>query len=77
MSHSYWPILIFNDLIYHVHNLNIMFSIFRLNKVSALCLEGSEEHLLIGTEGGNVYLLNLSTFEMSYIVIYQDVVMQK
>ncbi|XP_014285464.1 lethal(2) giant larvae protein isoform X3 [Halyomorpha halys] len=48
----------------------------KLNKVSALCLEGSEEHLLIGTEGGNVYLLHLSTFEMSSTVIYQDVVMQ-
>lgn len=48
----------------------------KLNKVSALCLEGSEEHLLVGTEGGNVYLLNLTTFEMSKTIIYQDVVMQ-
>ncbi|KAK9500860.1 hypothetical protein O3M35_002038 [Rhynocoris fuscipes] len=48
----------------------------KLKKVSALCLEGSQEHLLLGTEGGNVYLLNLTTFEMAQTIIYQDVVMQ-
>uniref|UniRef100_A0A0V0G3S9 Putative tomosyn n=1 Tax=Triatoma dimidiata TaxID=72491 RepID=A0A0V0G3S9_TRIDM len=48
----------------------------KLKKVSALCLEGSHEHLLLGTEGGNVYLLNLTSFEMAQTIIYQDVVMQ-
>nr|CAD7419861.1 unnamed protein product [Timema poppensis] len=49
----------------------------RLKKISAVCLESARQHLLLGTEGGNIYLLNLRTFEMSDTIIYQDVVMQK
>ncbi|XP_071444809.1 lethal(2) giant larvae protein homolog 1 isoform X5 [Hetaerina americana] len=48
----------------------------KLKKISACHLESSAEHLLLGTEGGNIYLLNLETFEMSDTIIYQDVVMQ-
>ncbi|KAG8239908.1 hypothetical protein J437_LFUL019503 [Ladona fulva] len=48
----------------------------KLKKISAICLESSGEHLLLGTEGGNIYLLNLKTFEMSETIIYVDVVMQ-
>nr|CAD7457896.1 unnamed protein product [Timema tahoe] len=48
----------------------------RLKKISAVCLESARQHLLLGTEGGNIYLLNLRTFEMSDTIIYQDVVMQ-
>ncbi|GLG99587.1 Uncharacterized protein GBIM_06018 [Gryllus bimaculatus] len=48
----------------------------KLKKISALCLESAREHLLLGTEGGNIYLLNLKTFNMSETIIYQDVVMQ-
>ncbi|XP_063241015.1 lethal(2) giant larvae protein homolog 1 isoform X2 [Bacillus rossius redtenbacheri] len=48
----------------------------RLKKISAMCLESAGQHLLLGTEGGNIYLLNLRTFEMSETIIYQDVVMQ-
>ncbi|XP_054013492.1 lethal(2) giant larvae protein homolog 1 isoform X6 [Hylaeus anthracinus] len=48
----------------------------KLKKISAMCLESSGEHLLLGTEGGNIYLLNLKTFEMPDNIIYQDVVMQ-
>ncbi|XP_069685247.1 lethal(2) giant larvae protein homolog 1 isoform X2 [Periplaneta americana] len=48
----------------------------KLKKISAICLESTCEHLLLGTEGGNIYLLNLRTFEMAETIIYQDVVMQ-
>ncbi|CAA9999679.1 unnamed protein product [Nesidiocoris tenuis] len=47
-----------------------------LKKVSSLCLDGSSEYLLLGTEGGNIFLLNLATFKISENIIYQDVVMQ-
>lgn len=49
----------------------------KLKKISAMCLETNGDHLLLGTEGGNIYLLNLKTFKMSDNIIYQDVVMQK
>ncbi|XP_014234240.1 lethal(2) giant larvae protein homolog 1 isoform X2 [Trichogramma pretiosum] len=48
----------------------------KLKKISAMCLESNGDHLLLGTEGGNIYLLNLKTFTMSDQIIYQDVVMQ-
>ncbi|BES98749.1 giant larvae [Nesidiocoris tenuis] len=48
----------------------------KLKKVSSLCLDGSSEYLLLGTEGGNIFLLNLATFKISENIIYQDVVMQ-
>lgn len=45
-------------------------------KISSLCVESSGKHLLLGTEGGNIYSLDLTTFVVSEDVIYQDVVMQ-
>ncbi|XP_076225397.1 LLGL domain-containing protein l(2)gl isoform X2 [Nomia melanderi] len=45
-------------------------------KVSAMCLESSGENLLLGTEGGNIYLLNMKTFTTSDNIIYQEVVIQ-
>lgn len=48
----------------------------KLKKISAICLESSGEHLLLGAEGGNIYLLNLKTFAVPDNIIYQDVVMQ-
>ncbi|KRT85566.1 hypothetical protein AMK59_1411 [Oryctes borbonicus] len=41
-----------------------------------MCVESAGNHLLLGTEGGNIYLLDLSTFTMTPDIIYQDVVMQ-
>ncbi|CAG9824720.1 unnamed protein product [Phaedon cochleariae] len=41
-----------------------------------MCLESAGKHLLLGTEGGNIYLLDLNTFTMTPDIIYQDVVMQ-
>lgn len=48
----------------------------RLKKISTCCLQSSGEHLLIGTEGGNIYLLDIRSFEVANNIIYQDVVMQ-
>ncbi|KAK9887726.1 hypothetical protein WA026_000044 [Henosepilachna vigintioctopunctata] len=48
----------------------------KLKKISTLCVESTKKHLLLGTEGGNIYLLDLATFTMTPDIIYQDVVMQ-
>ncbi|XP_073945065.1 LOW QUALITY PROTEIN: LLGL domain-containing protein l(2)gl [Choristoneura fumiferana] len=45
-------------------------------KVSAVCVESSGDNLLLGTEGGNIYTMDLNTFTINDDVIYQDVVMQ-
>ncbi|XP_037293654.1 lethal(2) giant larvae protein isoform X3 [Manduca sexta] len=45
-------------------------------KISALCVESSGKNLLLGTEGGNIYTLDLTSFTITEDVIYQDVVMQ-
>lgn len=45
-------------------------------KISSICVESTGKHLLLGTEGGNIYSLDLNTFTISEDVIYQDVVMQ-
>nr|CAH0108278.1 unnamed protein product [Daphnia galeata] len=48
----------------------------KLKKISACCVESSGENLLIGTENGNIYIMDLLQFEMTDSVIYLDVVMQ-
>lgn len=53
------------------------FSLTRLKKISACCVESSGENFLIGTENGNIYVMDLRTFDVTDSVIYLDVVMQK
>ncbi|XP_038069031.1 LLGL scribble cell polarity complex component 2-like isoform X3 [Patiria miniata] len=48
----------------------------RLKKISVCCLSADCKTLYMGTEGGNIYLLNVATFDMDELIIYQDVVMQ-
>ncbi|XP_037094140.1 lethal(2) giant larvae protein homolog 1-like [Pollicipes pollicipes] len=48
----------------------------KLKTISTCCLEATAEHLLVGTEGGNIYLLQLASFTLTDNIIYQDVVMQ-
>ncbi|XP_015837731.1 lethal(2) giant larvae protein homolog 1 isoform X3 [Tribolium castaneum] len=48
----------------------------KLKKISTMCVETAGKHLLLGTEGGNIYLLDLASFTMTPDIIYQDVVMQ-
>lgn len=45
-------------------------------KVSTLCVESSGKNVLLGTEGGNIYTMDLNTFAINEDVIYQEVVMQ-
>ncbi|XP_028172774.1 lethal(2) giant larvae protein isoform X4 [Ostrinia furnacalis] len=45
-------------------------------KISSLCVESTGKNLLLGTEGGNIYALDLNAFTVNEDVIYQDVVMQ-
>jgi len=48
----------------------------RMKGISVCCLTNSCEQLLIGTEIGNIYILDLNTFKLLDQIIYQDVVMQ-
>lgn len=49
----------------------------KLKKISTICVESTgQKNLLLGTEGGNIYLLDLATFTMTPDIIYQDVVLQ-
>ena len=43
----------------------------RLKTVSSLCLEQSRKRLLVGTEGGNIYQLQLWNFQWDEEIIYQ------
>lgn len=45
-------------------------------KVSALCLSNSGESLYLGTEAGDIYVLDVKSFETTDHVIYKDVVTQ-
>ena len=48
----------------------------RLKKVSVMCMCPDGKALLLGTEGGNVYHLNLERFSITEDIIYQDIVMK-
>jgi len=48
----------------------------RLKRITVCCLESGRKRLLVGTEGGNIYQLQLWNFTMEENIIYQDVVMQ-
>jgi WD40 repeat protein len=46
----------------------------KLKKITTLCLRISEGHLLLGTEGGNVYHMYLDNFTRAPTIIYQEMV---
>ena len=48
----------------------------RLKKITTCCLPASGDHLLIGTDSGNIYSLDVKSFEMTDHIIYQDIVIQ-
>lgn len=48
----------------------------RLKKITTCCLPSSGDHLLIGTDSGNIYSLDVKSFEMTDHIIYQDIVIQ-
>lgn len=48
----------------------------RLKQISHLCPDMSNKKILLGTEGGNIYTLNLINFTIEDTIIYQDIVIQ-
>ncbi|XP_071041650.1 lethal(2) giant larvae protein homolog 1 isoform X2 [Parasteatoda tepidariorum] len=48
----------------------------KLKRITTCCLPLSGEHLLIGTDGGNIYSLDVKSFDMTDHIIYQEVVIQ-
>ena len=48
----------------------------RLKQISNLCPDMSNKNILLGTEGGNIYTLNLTSFSIEDSIIYQDIVIQ-
>ena len=46
----------------------------RLKQISQMCLD--DKKVLLGTEGGNIYQLNLTNFVIEESIIYQDLVIQ-
>ena len=54
-----------------------MYVCSKLKTISAICLTADSSQLLMGTEGGNIHLLDVASFSLSEQIIYQDVVMQK
>ena len=48
----------------------------RLKQISNLCLDMASKKVLIGTEGGNIYTLNLTNFKIEDSILYQDIVIQ-
>lgn len=49
----------------------------KLKKVSSLCCSQARDLVWIGTEGGNVYQFDLSSFTIKEPVIYHDVVLEQ
>ena len=48
----------------------------RLKQVSVMCMDSANKRILLGTEGGNIYYLNLWNFKIDDSIIYQDLVMK-
>lgn len=48
----------------------------KMKTISACCLSPNNDKLLLGTEGGNLHLLDIKSFTLMEQIIYQDVVMQ-
>lgn len=45
-------------------------------RIFACSVQSSGEHLYLGTEGGNIHLLDIKSFQMTDNIIYQDLVTQ-
>ncbi|KAH3872012.1 lethal(2) giant larvae protein homolog 1-like isoform X2 [Dreissena polymorpha] len=63
-----------NSTLDEVHSLSIENN--KMKTVSACCLTTNHEQLLLGTEGGNILILDVKSFSLLDQIIYQDVVMQ-
>ncbi|KAL8573601.1 hypothetical protein ACOMHN_007154 [Nucella lapillus] len=45
-------------------------------QISTCCLTADSQNVLLGTEGGNIHILNVTSFSLTDQIIYQDIVMQ-
>ncbi|CAN7985436.1 unnamed protein product [Ixodes hexagonus] len=45
-------------------------------RIFTCSVQSTGEHLLLGTEGGNIHLLDIKSFQMTDTIIYQDLVTQ-
>lgn len=57
--------------------LNHNYSHRRLKRISSIVVKEDCKLAYIGTEGGNVYMLDIPKFEITDKIIYLDVVLQK
>ncbi|KAK7501290.1 hypothetical protein BaRGS_00007415 [Batillaria attramentaria] len=48
----------------------------KMKAISTCCLTPGSQSLLLGTEGGNIHILNIPSFTLADQIIYQDLVMQ-
>ncbi|XP_077980343.1 lethal(2) giant larvae protein homolog 1-like [Glandiceps talaboti] len=48
----------------------------RLQQITVCCMPSDCQQLFLGTEGGNIYVLDVVSFELLEHIIYQDVVIQ-
>lgn len=48
----------------------------KMKSISTCCLTPGCQNLLLGTEGGNIHILNIPSFTLADQIIYQDLVMQ-
>lgn len=49
----------------------------RLKRISSIVVREDCKLAYIGTEGGNIYMLDIQKFEITDKIIYLDVVLQK
>jgi lethal(2) giant larvae protein len=47
-----------------------------LKQITTISINSNNDLLLVGTQSGNTYLLDLETFDLTDQIIYQDVVLQ-
>jgi WD40 repeat protein len=49
----------------------------KLKKISCIAMKSDGRQAFVGTEGGNIYTLDIEKFEIGDKIIYLDVVLQK
>lgn len=47
-----------------------------LKQVTTFSINANKDVILVGTQGGNIYLVDLKTLDLTDQIIYQDVVLQ-
>jgi len=58
------------------HSIFVIYNC-RLKKISTLTVKEDGMQAYVGTEGGNIYTLDINKFEIGDKIIYLDVVLQK